>query len=170
MSSFPWCQHHNINPDPNLKVKQFTEILLNIMSNFVPRVTKRIVPRDPPWMLNRKNRHFESYKRHGYKPDNIRIDNFRKECQEAVETAELSYSTKIVRKLNDQSTGQKSCWKIINVINNCKSPKLPPRLVNNLFVLNCRENAKLFTDFFHGNVNLILTISFSPTSIIYLLK
>ena len=34
--------------------------------------------------------------------------------------------------------------------NMCKTPTSPPPppLVNNLFILNCREKAKLFTDFF----------------------
>ena len=59
------------------------------MANFIP-----IIPRDPPWitkplktMLNRKNI-FKNYKRNGYKlEDKIRLDNFRKECKEAVENA-----------------------------------------------------------------------------------
>ena len=69
------------------------------MSNFIPNEIKIIVPCDPPWitkhlktMLNRKNRLFKNYKRHGYRPeDKVRLDNFRKECQEAVETAKLTY-------------------------------------------------------------------------------
>ena len=72
---------------------------MNIMTNFIPNEIKIIVPRDPPWitkplktMLNRKNRLFKNYKRHGYKPeDNVRLDNFRRECQEAVEVAKLNY-------------------------------------------------------------------------------
>ena len=68
------------------------------MSNFIPNETKRIVPRDPPWitkplktLLNTKNRLFKNYKRHGYKAeDKDRLDGFRIECQKAVETAKLS--------------------------------------------------------------------------------
>ena len=61
MISFPWRQHLNLNTDPNWQVKAFTDIFLNIMSNFIPNETKRFVPRDPPWitkslktMLNKK--------------------------------------------------------------------------------------------------------------------
>ena len=58
------------------------------MSNFVPNEIKRIAPRDPPWitkklksMLNRKNRLYRGYKRHGYKEeDKVRLDVFRIEC------------------------------------------------------------------------------------------
>ena len=33
-------------------------------------------------------------------------------------------------------------------MNKCKAPKIPPLLVNNIFVLNYRGKAKLLTDFF----------------------
>ena len=86
MERFPWRRHLNLNPDPTWQVKTFTEILLNIMSNFVPNETKRFVPRDPPWitkqlktMLNRKNRFYKNYKKHGYRiDDKIRLDTFRR--------------------------------------------------------------------------------------------
>ena len=81
--------------------------------------------------------------------DRVRLDNNRRECQEAVEIAKLNYLTNIGNKLNNPKTNQKSNWKIINkVMNKCKTPKIPPLLVSNLFILNCREKAKLSTDFF----------------------
>ena len=101
MTNFPWLQHLSLNNDPNWQVKTFTDILLNIMTNFVPNETKRFVPRDPPWitrplrkMLKRKNRLYKSYKRYGYKEeDKVRLDTFRTECHQAVEDAKLSYLT-----------------------------------------------------------------------------
>ena len=121
MNSFPWRQHLNVNTDPNWQVKTFTDTLLNIMSNFIPNETKRFIPRDPPWinkplkaMLNRKNRLFNNYKRHGYKAqDKIRLDAFRIECQRAVETAKLSYLTNLGHKVNDPVTSQKSCFLLL---------------------------------------------------------
>ena len=148
---------------------------MNIMTNFIPNEIKRIVLRDPPWitkplktMLNRKNRLFKNYKRRGYKPeDKIRLDNFHKERQEAVEVAKLNYLTNMGDKLNNPNTSRISYWKIINkLMNKCKAPKIPPILVNNLFILNCREKGKLFTDFFHSNANLLLITVFCPILII----
>ena len=106
MTLFPWREHLNINTDPNWQVKTFTEILLNIMSNFIPNETKRFVPRDPPWitkplksMLNRKNRLFKNYKRHGYKEDDkIRMEAFRTECKEAITSAKSSYLINLGKK------------------------------------------------------------------------
>ena len=110
-------------------IKTFTKIFLNIVSNFIPIEIKRIVPRDPPWitkplktMLNRKNRFFKNYKRHGYKPnDKVRLENVRKECQESVESAKLTYLTNLGNRLNNPNTHQKSYREIINkVMNKCK--------------------------------------------------
>ena len=86
---------------------RFTDNFLNIMSNIIPNETKRFVPRNPPWitkplktMLNRKNRLFNNYKRYGYKAeDKVRIDAFRIECQQVVETAKLSYLTNLGNKV-----------------------------------------------------------------------
>ena len=161
----------NINQDPNCQVRTFTKLFLNIMSNFISNETTRIISRDPPWltkplktMLNRKNRLFKNYKRHGYKlEDKVRLDNFRKECQEAVETAKLTYLTNMGEKLNNPNTSQKSYWKIINkVMNKCKAPKIPPLLVNNTFILNYREKAKLLTDFFSQQCTPVINDSILP--------
>ena len=132
------------------------------MANLIPNEIKRIIPRDPPWitkplktMLDRKNRFLKNYKRHGNKlEDKVRLDNFRKECQEAVENAKLTYLANMGKKLNNPNTSQRSYWKIIKkVMNKCKAPKISSLLVNNTFVLNYKENPSRWF-FFHGNVNL----------------
>ena len=157
MISLPWLQHFSLSPDPNWQVKTFTDIFLNIMSTFMPNEIKRCSPHEPPWitnrlktLLNKKNRLHNNYKSHCYKAeDKVRLDAFRIECQQAVEMAKLSYLPNLGDKLNNPNTSQKSHWKIINrVMNKCRAPKIPPLLVNNLFILNCKEKAKYFNDFF----------------------
>ena len=137
------------------------------MSNLIPNETKRFVPCDPPWitkplktMLNRKNRLFKNYKKHRYKEENkVRLEVFRIECQKAVESAKLSYLTNMGNKVDDPGTSPKSYWKIINrVMNNCKDPKIPPLLINNRFILDCREKAKLFNDFFSQQCKPIINV------------
>ena len=114
---------------------------------------------------NRKNRLFKSYKRHGYKiEDKTRLDAFRTERQQAVESAKLAYLTNLGNKVNDPNTSQKSYWKIINrVINKCRAPKIPPLLVNNLFIINCREKAKYINDFFAQQCKPVINRSVLPT-------
>ena len=68
----------------------------------------------PKTLINRKNRLFETYKKHGYKiDDKYRLDAFRIECQQTVESA-ITYLTTLGNKVNDPNTSQKSYWKIIN--------------------------------------------------------
>ena len=98
MVNFPWSQQLNLNTDPNWQVKTFHEIFLNIMTSFIPNEIKKCVPRDPPWinkalktLLKKKNRLYYNYKRHGNKDeDKLRLETFRTECKEAVESAKLS--------------------------------------------------------------------------------
>ena len=69
-------------------------------------------------MLNRKNRLFNNYKRHGYKvEDKVRLDDFRIDCQQAVETAKLSYLSNLGNKVNNPGTSQNS------------SPSIPGRTI-----------------------------------------
>ena len=72
--NFPWTQHFRFNPDPNWQVNFFTETIMNIINNFIPNKTIQVVPRDPPWidkslkiMLNKQNRIYKNYKKHGFK-------------------------------------------------------------------------------------------------------
>ena len=139
------------------------------MSNFIPNENKKFVLRDPPsitkplkTMLNRKNRLFKNYKKHRYKEeDKVRLEVFRKECQIAVESAKLLFLTKMGNKVNDPGTSQKSYWKIINrVMNKCRAPKIPPLFINNRFILDCREKAKHFNDFFSQQCTPIINSSF----------
>ena len=137
MKSFPWQQHLSLNNDPNWQVKTFSDALLNIMSNFVPHTKKKCIPRDPPWiskslktMLKRKNRLYKNYKKNGYKlQDKDRLEKFRNDCQEAVESAKHNYILNLGNKLNDTNTTPKAYWKIINrVMNKCRAPRIPPIL------------------------------------------
>ena len=101
------------------------------MSTFIPNGIKKC---SHPWitnrlttLLNKKNRLYQNYKRHGYKAeDKVRLDTFRIECKQAVEMAKLSYLANLGDKLNNPNTSQKSYWKIINrVMNKCRASKLP---------------------------------------------
>ena len=163
---------HVSNSTSPLKRLSKRDNFLNIMSNFIiPNETKRFVPRDPPWttkplksMLNKKNKLYKSYKRHGYNDeDKVRLDNFRIECQQAVENAKLSHLTNLGNKVKDPNISQKTYWKIINsVMNKCRAPKIPPLLVNNLFVLISRVKARYFNDFFSKQCTPIINNNVLP--------
>ena len=171
MQSFPWEQRLNINQDRNWQAREFTKIFLNIMSNFIPHETKKIIPRENPWitkplkaMIKRKDRLYKNYKKNGYQlHDKARLDIFRSECQEAVEGAKKAYMTSLGNKLHDQYSNGKVFWRIVNkVMNKSKAPKVPPLLVNNKFILDCKEKATLFTSFFCKQCTPNLTSSTLP--------
>ena len=142
MTNFQWQQHFQLNQDPNLQVKTFTEIFRNIMSNFIRNETTKVAPRDLPWitrqlktMLKKKDkrqktkgtdkrqkkkdkrhgqktkdkRHGQKKKdkRHGHQPhDKVRLNNFRKECLETIESSKLKYIRNLGNKLADPKTSQ----------------------------------------------------------------
>ena len=157
ISNFPWREHLNSKQDSNWQAETFTDIILNIMSNFIPNETIRIKPKDPPWikkqiktMLNKQNRMYKNFKKNGYKTeDKIRLDNFRDECYKAISLAKERYLSSMGQDLANPSTSKRTYWKIINrVMNKCKAPKIPPMLSENEFVINCKEKADLFANYF----------------------
>ena len=48
-------------------------------------------------------------------------------------------------------------------MNKCRVPKIPPLLVNKLFILNCREKARYFNDIFSQQCKLVINNSVLPT-------
>ena len=48
-------------------------------------------------------------------------------------------------------------------MNKCRNPKLPPLLVNNIFILDCKEKAKKINYFFSNQCRLIANNSILPT-------
>ena len=48
-------------------------------------------------------------------------------------------------------------------MNKCRGPKIPPLLVNNVFILNCSEKARIFNDFLSNQCRLITNSSILPT-------
>ena len=70
ISSSPWSEVLNGNPETNWQGKTFTEILLNIMTNFIPNKSVTIKSKDPPWitksiktMLNKQTRLMKIFSR-----------------------------------------------------------------------------------------------------------
>ena len=84
-------------------------------------------------------------------------------CKKGIENRKVNYLTNLGNKLNDPNTSCKSYWKIINrVMNKCRAPRIPPILSNNIFILDCKEKAKLFNDFFSKQCKLISNSSTLP--------
>ena len=86
-------------------------------------------------MLKKQNRLYKN-KRHSYRTDDkLRVDQYNKECKNAVEFAKQSYLRNLSSKLKEPNVSIKSYSKILNkFMNRCEAPKIPPILVNHSFV------------------------------------
>ena len=77
--------------------------------------------------------------------------------------AKLSYMTNLGNVLDNPNTPQKSYWKLINrVMSIGRAPKIPPLIVNNLFVINCKEKAIYFNEFVSEQCKTIVNSSVLP--------
>ena len=138
------------------------------MSNFIPNKIKRFVHRDPPWINKqlkpKKKSLFKKYKKHGYKAgEQVRLNTFRKECHEAVQSAKVAYLENLGNKLNDPNTSQKTYWKIINrVMNKCRFPKFQHLWKTTCLLWIANKKAKLFNFFFSKQCKPIITNSTLP--------
>ena len=156
VSEFDWDMHLN-NLAPSSQVTFLNDFILNVMKNYVPNGKKTYRPRDPDWMnenikkkLRKQSKLFKNYKNSGYNEDQKKkLDDFRAVCTEAIRKTKNTYLKTQGNKLADPKLARKTYWKIINkFLNKCKIPRIPPLFVNSNFVLNCKEKAKIFNDFF----------------------
>ena len=89
--------------------------------------------------------------------DKYTIDNFRKECQDAVEMAKQTYISNLGNKLTNHKTSETSYWRILNkVINKCKVPKIP------LYLQSPRKKEHYLPNSFPDNAHLCEITVFCP--------
>ena len=172
VAQFPWQQRlEQISEDPTLQVELLNETVLNIMSNFVPNSLSKIKPSEPEWlnrkikaMLKKQNRLYKKYKRNGFNEDDkLALEVYRSECAKYIETSKQNHLHDLGNKLANKCTGQKTYWKIVNnFLNKSKIPRIPPLLVDNKFVINCKEKASLFNNYFVAQCQPFISNSFLP--------
>ena len=107
---------------------------------------------------------YKNYKKHGYKhTDKIILDEFRERCRLEIERSKESYMLDTGQDLANPQVGQKKYWKLVNrILNKCKAPKIPPILFANKFVMNAKEKATIFAEFFAKQCRPIATNSVLP--------
>ena len=183
ISSIPWSEVLNENPDPNWQAKTFTEILLNIMSNFISNKTVTVKPKDRPritksieTMLNKQTRFFENFKKHGYKSeDKKRLDSYRDECKKSIDNSKESYLKQLGLNLADPKTSTKAYWKIMKTVmnkckspmNKCKSPRIPLIFSDNNFIINCKDKGNVSANILFLQCKPMISNSVLP-NLIYL--
>ena len=101
-------------------------------------------------MPRKQNRKYKKYRTNGFNDnDHLVLQEYRKHCNEEIQKSKEKYLSDLGEKVADKNTGQKIYWKIVNkLLNKCKIPRIPPLLVANEFIINCRKKATLFDNFF----------------------
>ena len=172
MSEFDWNRHLNAFPSPNAQVKFLNDFIINVMGNYVPNENKIYRSRDPDWMtanikkkLRKQNKLFKNYRRNGYLVEHKKVlDDFKADCTEEIRKAKESYLKTQGNRLADPKLAQKTYWKILNkFLNKCNLPRIPPLFVNSNFIVNCKEKAKIFNNFFAVQCTPFLNASVLPS-------
>ena len=158
ISIYDWITELNLrSADPNLQFEHFTEILNNVISNFIPHNDITIKPYVPPWAsknssrtYHKYRRSYKSYIRNGCKPEMTQhINNLKENYSSLVKNAREKYLLRQSQQLSHPGTGTKTYWSILkNFLNNNKFPIIPPLFHLNKFITDFQEKATLFNNFF----------------------
>ena len=126
--------------------------------------------REPKWitryiknLLRKQKKFYKKYRLNGFKADKVTVDRIREECFQAIKTSKENYLKSLGDKLIDKTTGPKTYWSIINsLLNKCTIPRIPPLLVADNVIIDYKEKAKLFNDYFLDQCKSIINDSTLP--------
>ena len=172
ISNYPWEEKLGRHSNPTHQVNMLNECVLNIMSNFVPNEVKTIRPREPEWfnrnvknLLRKQNKIYKKFKKNGYKnEDKLILERVKNECFDAITKAKEKYYKDLGNKLADPTTGQKIYWKIMNkFLNKCKVPRIPPLFEQGSYILDLKEKATVFNNYFTSQCTPLVNDSELPT-------
>ena len=165
INEFPW-DNRFANISVNEQVQLFTQTIQNIIFNYIPHETITCDDRNPPWidekikkLVLQKNRAYNAYS-----PDKNNTNLLKKfQSLQAHLKSSIEESSKSV-KLLDSKTSPKSYWPILKTfLNNKKIPCIPPLLHNGKFIMDFKEKAELFNDFFTMQCSLVNNNSKLPS-------
>ena len=100
--------------------------------------------------MRKQKKFYKKYRLNGFKADDkVIVDRIMEECFQAIKT---SFGDKLI----DKTIGPKTYWSLINsLLNNCKIPR-------NKIIIDCKEKAKLFNDYFLDQCKPIINDSTLP--------
>ena len=131
------------NSTPGEAVKDFTDIVLSTMSQFIPNKIITINERDTPLFtksienkIKSKHRAYHKFLSRGRRPEEKEhINRLRNETNRLIVNAKDDYFYNLGQKLTDPSLGPQSYWTVLNkILNKKKCTNIPPLLINDIFV------------------------------------
>ena len=164
ISEFPWdIRFANINVYE--QVQLFTQTIQNIISNYIPSETITCNGRNPLW-IDEKIKKLVLHK--------VLFNKFQPlqaHLKTSIEESKQKYYSRLSHKLLDSKTSPKSYWSILKTFLNYKRylsklqkiPCIPPLLHNGKFIMDFKEKAELFNDFFTVPCSLVNNNSKLPS-------
>ena len=171
ISRFPW-DNRFANINVNEQVQLFTQTIINIISNYIPHETITCDDSNPPWidekikkLILHKNRTFSAYSRDRNNTDLLnKFQSLQAHLITTTKKSKLKYYSSLSDKLLDSKTSPKSYWSILKTfLNNKKIPCIPPLLHNGKSIIDFKEKAELFNDFFSKQCSLVNSNSKLPS-------
>ena len=150
------CQYAFERKTINEKVQVFSEVLTNILSNFVPHKLLKFNYKQHPWM----NLQISSFLRKRakltklfYKYLSVSLKELlmikSTECSNLMLTVKENYQKKMAEKLDNPFTDPKAYWSILNnFLGKKKTPNIPPLILNDFLFSDFTTKANLFNNFF----------------------
>ena len=144
----------------------------HIISNYIPHETITCDDSNPPWidekikkLLQHKNRAFSAHSRDRNNTDLFnKFQSLQAHLKTTIEKSKLKYYSRLSEKLLDSKTNPKSYWSILKTfLNNKKIPCIPPLLHNGKSIIDFKEKAELFNDFFSKQCSLVNNNSKLPS-------
>ena len=150
----------------------YIQTIQNIISNYIPHETITCDDRNPPWigekikkLVLHKIRAYNAYSRDKNNTDLLnKFQSLQAHLKTSIEESKQKYYSRLSNKLLDSKPSPKSYWSILKTfLNNKKIPCIPPLLHNGKFIMDFKEKAELFNDFFTMLCSLVNNNSELPS-------
>ena len=167
------CNWENLltGDDVDMYVSKFNEIVLNIMSNYIPCEYIVCDDKDPPWITKHiKKLVHESnliFKRFSLSKNNLFLQRQFKNSQDKlmleIEKSKENYFKNISNKLSKSSSNSKHYWSLLKTfLIGKKIPCIPPIFHIDKHIVDFQKKCDLFNSFFAQQCSLIDTNSTLP--------
>ena len=141
------------NNSVNEKVNIFNTTIKNILSNYIPHETITCDDRDPPW--SNKSLPFLN-----------QFQFLQTKLNSLIEESKEKYYVRLSKKLLDPQTSPKSYWSILKTfLNNKKIPCIPPLLHQDKFIIDFKDKAEMFNNFFADQCSILRNKSELPATL-----
>ena len=104
-----------------------------------------------------KNGAFFAYSRDKNNPDLFnKFQSHQAHLKTTIEESNQNYYSRLSNTLLDSKTSRKSYWSILKIfVNNKKTPCIPPLFQDGKFIMDFKETAELFNNFFTWQCSLV---------------